>query len=111
MNDLEFERSDTRMTPDGVLFVRKSLLERVERELAKAERELAELRERTRWVPVSERLPDQSHPWVLITNPITGISPASFDGVDFWYDDERAVLFDPYRPTHWMPLPEPPEDA
>lgn len=69
--------------------------------LARLLEELLELRERTRWIPVTEKLPEDD------------IEVLVFDGLDVflaihdagaWYADGYVVDI-----THWMPLPELPE--
>ena len=66
---------------------------------------IAELEQQQRWIPVSERLPED---WtmVLFTNGVTrGIGQFDKDGFyDYWYE------YSFNKPvTHWMPLPNPPE--
>ena len=51
----------------------------------------------TRWIPVSERLPKKNQP-VLITDGKTV-------GLTLFYQSPKDFA----RVTHWMPLPEPPE--
>lgn len=75
----------------------------------------AELKERqyrlSRWIPVGERLPDASvqHGYCLVSDG-TNVGTANytadkFGGGRFWLIESR----DEWHPTHWMPLPEPPE--
>lgn len=66
------------------------------------------LLERTRWIPVSERLPTPSMQAVLI-----------FDGGEVYYayfDNNQFIYrhlpgYGPSNVTHWMPLPEPPQEV
>ena len=72
-------------------------------------KESAELLER-RWIPVTERLPEDPVKKVLVFVPHTHgniVDAGRYLGADGWvlegwYLTQNAV-------THWMPLPEPPE--
>ncbi len=76
-----------------------------------SERQLQTLRG-SRWIPVSERLPEPSSSEyedgvrVLAWSQGNGIDPAWFyrdsESGDRWSWDSTT------EPTHWMPLPEPP---
>lgn len=72
---------------------------------------------RTRWIPVTERLPEDGVR-VLVVNggdemAVALVHDVSEDVVQWmasaWRGREGAYLFPPA--THWMPLPEPPESA
>ena len=62
------------------------------------------------WIPVSARLPEPDH----MGNPV-GVLVHLPDGklcIGFCDDDEYGVRWhceSTKKPTHWMPLPEPPE--
>lgn len=62
--------------------------------------------ERTRWIPCSERLPDMPGDYQVCTkNEFYGtknVSKRYFNG-DYWSGRWTNI-------THWMPLPEPPEE-
>jgi hypothetical protein len=61
----------------------------------------------TRWIPVSERLPDQHKEvigwWGDTPQPHAGFAWIDDNGV--WNSDSEYP-----DPTHWMPLPGPPTD-
>jgi len=50
-------------------------------------------------------------PSVLVWSPIRGVSKVHWESNSWWYTchSGRADLSD--APTHWMPLPPPPESA
>lgn len=60
-----------------------------------------------RWIPVSERLPDEEDVPVLVTDDAGGMKTIDIDfcyrcedtGERFWYASQNV--------TAWMPLPEP----
>ncbi len=55
------------------------------------------------WISVKDALPDMEK-WVLVWNNVMGYD------VDMIREDGRwALTNDPI--THWMPLPEPPEEV
>lgn len=56
--------------------------------------------ERQRWIPCSERLPEAGEE-VLVFSRSRGIAVDYYDRCLFGYADV----------THWMPLPEPPEEG
>ena len=66
-----------------------------------------------RWIPVTERLPEERHP-VLVTYlgyndklPKSDMVAMCDDGDWYWYYDESKCKV---AITHWMPLPEPPKE-
>jgi len=69
-------------------------------EIKELEAELAALREANRWIPVSERLPENGQEILALGRNKT---------VDSWlyYPAVEGVFRLEY--THWRPLPEPPE--
>ena len=72
--------------------------------------ELAALKERTRWIPVNERMPDKSGRCLTCDQEgnihIFEHNPRSKHPFFIRPDDMRY-----YQPTHWMPLPEAPKEA
>lgn len=67
--------------------------------------------ERTRWTPVSEKMPEERGCYLVAVKhwcdgkPVT--REAYWNGAD-WLSCEKMVEITP-RVTHWMPLPKPPE--
>ena len=68
-----------------------------------------------RWIPVTERLPEKMQ-YVLVRYQNNDMAVASWFGGDehirFWraMADEGWCADCDTEPTHWMPLPEPPEE-
>lgn len=97
------------------LFAADRLEELVER-CARYAEEIAVLRERQRWIPVTERLPETDE---LVLAIVSGrpsfqlrlenaIELASFWRDDGWVLEEFPEWEDP-QVSHWMPLPAEPE--
>ena len=67
-----------------------------------------------RWIPVTERLPDNIDEEVLVCNEEYGksglgfVTVAIYDGSDWIECWKRKTCL--AAVTHWMPLPEPPEE-
>ena len=80
------------------------LIERLADRCARYAEEIAVAQERTRWIPVTERLPDQCMD-VLVRYRDKDILMGTARGDD-WLDEdlEDGVI------THWMPLPAGPEE-
>lgn len=70
---------------------------------------IAELEAERRWIPVSERLPEEDKRVVLYSHGVMAVGWGRYE-LDIWYWecwDDKWSSWD--TPTHWMPLPEPPE--
>ena len=75
---------------------------KLEAENARMTAELAELRERTRWIPVSEGLPEEKQTVLALDKT----------GTAYHWEYSRSlsnIFVSDY--THWMPLPELPEEV
>ena len=104
-------RCDTdRLGMDGA-----SEIERLTDRCARYAEEIAVAQERTRWVPVEERLPEVSKSWgvsdivlCIISDP-SGYPPPN-PGLCVYLEDGRWTCHGMIvRVTHWMPLPAGPE--
>ena len=67
-----------------------------------------DLLERTRWIPVSERLPVNSN-LIMFYTKYDGMRMGRFNGDD--WNTVCNVKFSKMAVTHWMPLPEPPQEV
>lgn len=89
------------------------LIERLTARCARYAEEIAVAQERTRWIPVTERLPevwrnDETAELVnyMIYSPYFGVDIGSYHAeAKTW-----LCMALPCTVTHWMPLPEPPEE-
>ena len=69
-----------------------------------------------RWIPVSERLPEEGEPNSILLyldyrDGYGGQDVGYFLGGNFWLYEDGNITCDKagVDATHWMPLPEPPE--
>ena len=74
-----------------------------------------------KWIPVSERLPENDygkhwkerpHYLVLIKNGLMRVATYGYKEYGWWIDSHNCVLKKEHytEVTHWMPLPEPPKE-
>ena len=61
-----------------------------------------------RWIPVEERLPDEGSGGVLGFRR-SDIAAGEHSYGMAWNHGGKLAWNEPMTPTHWMPLPEPPE--
>ncbi len=81
-----------------------------------AYRTILEALERTRWIPVEERLPEELEPVLFTVYPKDTQLYNKYGKVIYlawrengeWLDWEGKRVSDVFIVTHWMPLPEPP---
>jgi hypothetical protein len=65
-----------------------------------------------KWIPVTERSPDEGQVLVLKKykgKPYVDIGTI-IEGRAYCASDEYAIHINEHRLTHWMPLPEPPKN-
>lgn len=92
------------------------LIEKLTDRCARYAEEIAVAQERTRWVPVEERLPEISNSWgvsdvvlCIISDP-SGYPPPN-PGLCVYLEDGRWTCHGQIvRVTHWMRMPAPPEE-
>jgi len=91
---------------------RTGLIAPLEDRIATLEAELAEARERERWIDVRERLPEKYHP--VDTFGTSGVDTNCHDGTQ-WLEwrvtDSGIEAWQPvdFQITHWRERPAPPE--
>lgn len=82
-------------------------LSRENKSLAKSVNEASEIL-RKRWTPVEERLPEKKTQVLVYSGNFAPFMEVAFyDGLWFSAWDGETEIVDV---THWMPLPEPPEE-
>jgi hypothetical protein len=69
--------------------------------------ELDAEREKHRWIPVEERLPDEGKDVIVGGRNFTGCMSLDYGGTTLWRNSVGWLYADI---THWQPLPQPPED-
>lgn len=114
----------------------KLLMREAADQIERDQKEIDELREKQRWIPVTERLPEERElvnvVWVnRVPEPyyekIKGVpfsGTACFFGGRWYWDspivldllseygkDDPDLVDDAVDITHWMPLPEPPKEV
>lgn len=68
--------------------------------------ELSKLKAQQRWIPVTERLPEDWEDVLIVSS--WGISLGCYDACERYWVDHVNSEYDPV--THWMPLPEAPKE-
>lgn len=68
--------------------------------------------ERARWIPCSERMPEENNRWVLCLCVSGAMEVLKFDYTMWNWDAQYPgrCYMENYV-THWMPLPEPPKEG
>jgi hypothetical protein len=88
------------------------------------EAESARLKESNRWIPVTERLPEDKQLCLCVYNlwdktPVIDVFEFRINPPDiwcsgensFWDYDSESGYFERNDVTHWRPLPEPPKEG
>ena len=79
--------------------------------------EIAVLQERTRWIPVEERLPEVEEMVLVVVDgqPADNVTLIGALELATWYGEDWILETWPccenMRVTHWMPLPDGPEEG
>ena len=104
-NDEELGSDKLLPCSDVLKCLAANLIEKLTGRCARYAEEIAVLQERTRWVPVDERLPEIEEMVLVIVNgqPAENVTLIGALELATWPCCENM------RVTHWMPLPEPPE--
>ena len=61
---------------------------------------------RARWIPVSERLPEDGQAVIVFWSKYKQVGEAVFGKEEGFFSTDRGGCYDI---SHWMPLPQPPE--
>lgn len=61
------------------------------------------------WISVEDRLPTEPMEYIVMIKGGANATTLLFDGV-LWFSEDPEEWRTYYTVTHWMPLPEPPED-
>ena len=64
------------------------------------------------WISVKDRLPEKDGYYLVVTYGVISIEEFSKEKLAWLgYDWDNAEVYEMIGITHWMPLPEPPEEV
>lgn len=76
-----------------------------------AEARVAELEAEQRWIPVSERLPEESNAYLVYSPDVPdGAGTKVWQVAYYAWKTPKMEFTTGYTVTHWMPLPKPPKE-
>lgn len=104
--DPRFVIQDCEDAADAIEDLEKSLaIALLEYQIANNKRIMTEeyAKQKQRWIPVTERLPEDRN---MVLATVDGVVRIAFYGNYMWEEIETYSIF---YPTHWMPIPQPPE--
>jgi len=101
------ERNDELCVEDRELLAAFNTIDEKQDEIERLQSELKELKEKQRWIPVSEKLPEKANRVFVYMKNNYIIIATYFINSHVWKNDHGSNIS---NVTHWMVLPVPPEE-